>query len=169
VTIICALCRCGFAVSLAIFALSAGAAEPVLSASSYGRITFGMSMASAERMLREKVGPPGEFEDESCRYIKFKAYPYADFMIENGIITRADVSAEARNALGIAVGDSLSSVMQRFPKVAIEPNHYDQNDHDLIFKRNDGKAAVIAGESQGKIIDIRAGLRPSVGYVEGCL
>jgi hypothetical protein len=148
---------------------TASAEEPVLSATGYGAIKFGSKLSDVEKMVSEHVGAPADDDDEACRYVQLKAYPEAKFMIEQGVITRADVSPKAKNNLNISVGSRLAKVGAEHPSAHLEPHHYDPSGHYLIFKSADGKAAIVMEEGGGKITDIRGGLEPSVEYVEGCL
>ena len=91
-------------------------------------------------------------------------------MVEESTVTRADVTdSSIPNALGIKIGATLDEVKRRYPKVIVEPHQYDPTGHYLIFKSKDGKRAIVFEEGDGKITHIRAGMEPSVEYVEGCL
>lgn len=148
---------------------TASAGEPVLSALGYGAVKFGAKLSDVEKLVSEHVAAHRDEDDEACRYVQFKAYPEAKFMIEQGVITRADVSAKAKNNLNISVGTQLEKIRARHPSVHIEPHKYDPIGHYLIFKSANGKTAIVMEESGGRITDIRGGLEPSVEYVEGCL
>lgn len=140
--------------------------EPTLSLEGYGFVKFGSSLLDVEKALGEKAQKgTGEVE---CDFVRFKRYPKAYFMVENGIVTRANVEESVPNTLKISVGMSLADVKNKYPKIIIEPNHYDEKGHDLIFKNANGTKAILMGESNGKVTDIRGGLEPSVEYVEGC-
>ena len=91
-------------------------------------------------------------------------------MIEDGIITRADImDASIANNLKIKIGMSLNEVKKQYPNVVVEPHQYDPTGHYLIFKSEDNKNAILFEEVDGKISEVRAGIVPSVQYVEGCL
>lgn len=154
---------------LFIASATASAEEPVLSATGYGAIKFGAQLSDVEKMVSEQVEKPSDEDEAACRYVQFKAYPETDFMVEDGVITRAEVSEKAENNLNISVGWRLEKVKEKYPSVLLEPHHYDPNGHYLIFKSVDGKTAIVMEESDGKITHIRGGLEPSVEYVEGCL
>jgi hypothetical protein len=153
---------------------SANTQEATLSAESYGEVVFGSSLADIEKKLGEKISV-GEMESTgnpyswSCDFIKFQRYPKVRFMVNKGVITRADVEMGVLNILGIPVGTSLADVKRKYPSVQIEPNKYDTEGHDLIFKSSDSKKAIIMIESKGEVAYIRAGIKPFVEYVEGCL
>jgi len=150
-----------------IVVLAAAAVEPILTFDSYGLVVFGTRLRDVEKKLGEKaeVAPV----NPSCSYITFKRYANAAFMMEDGVITRADVSEEVPNALGITVGTSFSEVKRKFPNVIVERHEYDPNGHYLILRSGDKKKAIVMEESDGKVTRVRSGLIPSVQYVEGCV
>ncbi len=90
-------------------------------------------------------------------------------MVEDGIVTRADVAEGVKNSASISVGSLLSVAKQHFPAGRIEPHKYDEQGHYFILDTPDQKAALLFEESSGRITDVRAGLQPAVEYVEGCL
>ena len=146
--------------------LAAAAAKPTLTFDSYGLVVFGTRLPDIENKLGEKaeIAPV----NPSCSYVKFKRYADAAFMMEDGVITRADVTEDAPNALGITVGTSFSEVKRKFPNVIVEQHAYDSGGHYLILKSADKKKAIVMEESDGKVTRVRGGLIPSVQYVEGC-
>ena len=90
-------------------------------------------------------------------------------MVEDGIVTRADVASNIPNSSGVRIGMRLSEVKRRFPNVNVEPHKYDKHGHYLSLPTADGKAALLFEEGEGRVTDVRAGLFPSVAYVERCL
>lgn len=140
----------------------------LLTDESYGIVRFGSKLTEAEKKLGEKA--KGHTGDQGCDFVTFKKYPGVKFMVEKGIVTRADVTdSSIPNALGIKIGTTLDEVKRRYPKVIVEHHQYDPTGHYLIFKSTDGKRAIVFEEDEGKITDVRAGSEPSVEYVEGCL
>lgn len=89
-------------------------------------------------------------------------------MVESGVVTRADVAADVPNVLDIKVGDSREAVLGTYPKAQVEPHKYLEGGYYLTFPSQDGKAAIVLEVSEDKVLEIRAGLQPSVGYVEHC-
>jgi hypothetical protein len=135
---------------------------------SYGIVHFGNKLVDVERKLGERA--ERQTGDKSCDFITFKKYPGVEFMVEKGIVTRVDViDSLIPNTFGIKTGTTLDEVKRRYPKVIVESHQYDPTGHYLIFKSKDGKRAVVFEEGNGKITDVRAGLEPSVEYVERCL
>jgi len=154
--------------SLLVATTSLAADRPVLSDKSYGLVTFGGKLKAIEKKIGEKA--KGGTGNNGCDFVTFKKYPGITFMVENGIISRADAtSPQIHNKLQIRIGTPLEEAKRRYPTVEVTPHKYDETGHYLIFKSKDGKRAIIFEESGGKITDTRAGIEPSVEYVEGCL
>jgi hypothetical protein len=140
----------------------------VLSPEGYGAVKFGDKLAAAEKKLGQRAEPRNR--ESSCNFVTFKAYPGVRFMVEDGVVTRGDAKeSKIQNSIGIPMGTSLAEVQRRFPTASIERHAYDPEGHYVIFKSHEGKRAVVFGEGGGKITDVRAGLEPSVEYIEGCL
>ena len=154
-------------VVLSIQPIAALAADLVLSPEGYGLIRFGQSLKNAETALREhpKVDDP----DESCTYVAFRKYPHARFMVKDGMITRADVEPIIQNTSGIKVGMSIVSAKRIQPRLKVAPHQYDPDGHYLTLSTKRGQFALVFETDKTKVTDIRGGMRPSVGYVEGCL
>lgn len=148
---------------------SAYAGSPVLSAAAYGRVKFGDTLEHVEQLLKEKAPKITDHDERLCRQISFRAYPNVIFMVEEGVVTRAESSAVIPTSLGVTVGTSLEAVKKKIATVIIEPHQYDPDGHYLIFKNPNGKTALVMEEGGGKVTSVRGGLEPSIEYVEGCL
>ena len=138
-----------------------------LSASGVGAVRFGMTLAQAEQASGSKATLPKPF-DPACSMVRFPALPKLRFMVEEGIVTRADAEPGVDNAAGVAVGDTLAQVRARHPGAAVAAHKYDANGHVVTLPSADGRAAIILEETGGKIAKVRAGLQPAVAYVETC-
>ncbi|MFA4820541.1 MAG: hypothetical protein WC613_06315 [Candidatus Aenigmatarchaeota archaeon] len=158
-----------FIISFLLAATTSLAAESlILSDKSYGLVTFGGKLKAIEKKVGEKA--KGETGDKGCDFVIFKKYPEIKFMVEDGIVTRADaLSPQIQNKLQIRIGTSIEEVKRRYPAVEVKPHKYDDTGHYLIFKSKDGKRAILFEEGSGKVTDTRSGIEPSVEYVEGCL
>lgn len=139
----------------------------VLSPLSYGKVRFGSKLSDVEVTLGQRATP--ERREKSCDFVSFKMYKGVRFMVEEGVVTRADAEAGVPNSAGVAVGMPFARVKTMHPKIRIEPHKYDESGHYLILPSSDNRAALVFEESEGKITDARAGVQPSVQYVEGCL
>ena len=144
------------------------AAASKLSAEGIGAIRFGMTLDQAQQAIGAKASLPQPF-DPGCGMVRFAGLPKLRFMVENGIVTRADAEPGVDNALGIAFGDPLATVRAGHPEVRVTRHKYDENGHYVSFPSADGRAAIILEETGGKVTAMRAGLQPAVAYVEKCL
>ncbi len=143
-------------------------AQTMLTDQSYGIVRFGSKLTEVERKLGQKA--KGQTGDQDCDFVTFNKYPGVKFMVEKGIVTRADlIDSSILNAIRIKIGTTLNEVKNRYPQVIVKAHQYDPSGHYLIFKSKDGKRATVFEEGDGKVTDARAGLEPSVEYVEGCL
>jgi len=154
-------------VLIALLSLSDPATAQILSPRGYGDIQFGAQLADVESRLKEGAEPRNR--EFGCDFVQFKKYPGVHFMVEDGIVTRADVAPNIPNSSGVRIGTRLSEVKRRFPEVKVEPHKYVEHGHYLSLPTADGKAALLFEEDDGRVTDVRAGLFPSVAYVEGCL
>ena len=139
----------------------------VLSAQGIGAVRFGMSLAEAEQAQGGKATLPEAF-DPACSMVRLAGLPKLRFMVENGIVTRADAEPGIRSNVGLSVGDELGQVLDAHPEARLTPHKYDANARYVSFPSADGQAALILEETGGKVSRMRAGLQPAVGYVETC-
>lgn len=144
----------------------AATAPGMLRADGIGALRFGMTLAQAEEALGGKADLPAPF-DPACSMVRFPALPKLRFMVENGVVTRADAEAGIASAVG-AIGEPLAQVRAAHPEAEISPHKYDTQGHYLSFPSADGRSAIILEASGGKVTRMRAGLQPAVGYVETC-
>lgn len=152
---------------ISLLLLSDPATAQILSPRGYGAIQFGAQLRDVESRLKERAEPRNR--EFGCDFVQFKKYPGVHFMVENGIVTRADVAPDIPNSSGVRIGTRLSKLKRRFPEVKVEPHKYDEHGHYLSLSTTDGKAALLFEEGDGRVTNVRAGLFPSVAYVEGCL
>ncbi|NGZ86891.1 hypothetical protein [Duganella aceris] len=141
---------------------------PTLSTQGYGKLHFGDTLAATETALGEKAQQLGE-NDPACSSVRFKSLPGARFMVEKGVITRADADTGTPNDTGIAVGDTLAQARQKAPSLQVSPHKYLPEGHYLSVRGAQPNAAFVIEEDGKAVTKIRAGLEPSVNYVEVCL
>jgi len=142
------------------------AAAQVLSPDGYGKIRFGDRLDAVERRLGQRATPRPA--DPACSMVRFKRYPSVSFMVEQGVITRADARTPVRNSAGITARMSARDALRHQPALRAEPHKYDEHGQYLILAQGDDKALVFE-TSHGKLQRMRAGLKPAVDYVESCL
>jgi len=146
------------------FALADG---EVISPIGYGEIQFGAKLAEIETKLKQTAVPKKRAPD--CDFVRFKKYPRIRFMVEDGVVTRADAEIGIKNSAGVSIGMTISQVKELLPNIRIKRHKYDENGHYLILPTEDNRAAIVFEEGHGKITNFHAGLQPAVEYVEGCL
>ncbi|MEX5748937.1 hypothetical protein [Massilia sp. X63] len=145
---------------------SSPSAPDMLSAEGFQAVRFGMQLAEAEQAVGGKAILPEPF-DPVCSMVRFDALPGLRFMLEHGVVTRADAGPGLASALG-RIGDTLEQVRRAHPEVHVSVHKYDANGHYLSLPSADGRSAIILEESGGKVTKMRAGLQPAVSYVETC-
>ena len=144
------------------------AAAPVLSPEAYGPIRFGATVAELETIAGEKSEPLGaDGGNPDCSYIKLKKFPGLNFMVEKGIVTRADAEPGLENITGLDIGDSPDAVKKKHPEATVTPHKYVPGGHDVTIA-GAAKTAIVLEDDGKKIIGIRAGGEPAVSYSEGC-
>lgn len=144
-----------------------GSAPNTLSAEGYGAIRFGMTLEQAQQAVGSKATLPQPF-DPACSMVRFALLPKLRFMVENNVVTRADAEPGIENALGVPFGATLAQIRASHPEAQVTPHKYDESGHYITFPGADGRAALILEETGGKVMKMRAGLQPAVGYVETC-
>ena len=143
-------------------------AAPTLSMQGYGDIQFGEKLSQLPQALRDSMKQPIAPEERGCAYVAFTRYPNILFMVENDVITRADLRQSLPNSLNVTFNMSSAEVLKRHPSAVITEHKYDETGHYLTVSAPDRRTAFVLEESKGRITAIRAGLNPSVNYVEGC-
>lgn len=143
------------------------ASADVLTAQGIGTVRFGMKLAEAEQALGGKATLPEPF-DPACSMVRLPGLPKLRFMVENGIVTRADAEPGVRSYVGLSMGDKLGQTLDTHPEAKVSPHKYDANARYVSFPSTDGQAALILEEAGGTVTRMRAGLQPAVGYVETC-
>jgi hypothetical protein len=154
-----------FIVMTALLGVSATASSQVLSPDGYGKIQFGQRLDQVERKLGQRATPRPL--DPSCPIVRFKRYPQVSFMVENGVIVRADAKTVVRNSAGITARMSARDALRHQPALRSELHKYDEQGQVLVLPKGENKAMIFEA-SKGKLTTMRAGIKPAVDYVEGC-
>jgi hypothetical protein len=85
-----------------------GASENVLGPRHYGKVKFGVQIESVERLLGQKAE---HFQRApECDFVTFRNFPNARFIVENGVITRADSKGPILTETKVRMGMTLSLV-----------------------------------------------------------
>lgn len=154
-----------FIVMTALLGVSATASSQVMSPDGYGKIQFGQRLDQVERKLGQRATPRPL--DPSCPIVRFKRYPQVSFMVENGVIVRADAKKVVRNSAGITARMSAKEALHHVPGLRSELHKYDEQGQVLVLPKGENKALIVEA-SKGKLTTMRAGIKPAVDYVEGC-
>lgn len=144
----------------------------VVTPSSFGRISTGMSLAELNAMLEEALVPAYQM-NPTCDYVYPAALPDSvAVMIEDDTVVRFDIeSARIRTSEGAGVGDLEADVIGRYgASIEVSPHKYTGPDgHYLTVTPPGDTLNRIIFETDGKrVVHLRAGRRPAVEYVEGC-
>lgn len=163
---------CLSAVVLLLAARPSGAQAWTVSNRAVGPVRFGMTVGEVNAALGGRL----RVDDcnEGCCSASLAGSDDVFFLSEDGVITRAEVTTpEIRTLSGRGVGDSEATIRRAFPgQIRAEPHTYDENGHYLVFLPRDAadrrETGLIFDTDGQRVTGIRAGLQPSVGYVEGC-
>lgn len=149
----------------ALLGLTGTASSQVLSPDGYGKIHFGERLDQAERRLGQRATPRPP--DPACSMVGFKRYPQVRFMVEQGVITRADAKTVVRNSAGITARMSAKDALRHALTLRSELHKYDKNGQYLVLPKGEDKALIFEA-SKGTLTKMRAGIKPAVDYVETC-
>lgn len=167
----CVSVRFFCSVAVILIAAPAGAQAWTVSNRAVGPVRFGMTMAQA------LVATGGRLRvddcNETCCSVSLTGSEDVSFLAEDGVITRVQVTTPGiRTLSGRGVGDTEAAIQRAFPgQIRAEEHTYDENGHYLVFlprDRADQSHGIIFDTDGQRVTGVRAGLWPSVGYVEGC-
>jgi len=144
----------------------AASSEPKLSATGFGSLTFGDTLAETEKKVGESAR--GVDGNARCGYVEFASLPGLRLTVKEGIVIRADAGQGVRNSLGVNLGDTVDSVVYLYPNVRTLrlPNTF--GDSLMVFDDPGGKNAIVLHAAGNKIIGIWAGLNSALGSTKGC-
>jgi prepilin-type processing-associated H-X9-DG protein len=139
-----------------------------------GPIEWGMTVEQAEAASGERLsGDKNEFGNPTCYYV----YPQTKgigFMVEFDRIVRVDIDTPAISTLSkVRIGDSEQTLLTSYPN-RLEKNEgfYDSNLTEYWFvpkDEEDKEYRLLFQVLDGRVVHMRAGKFPAVGYVERCL
>ena len=138
-----------------------------------GPVRFGSSLAQLNAALGDTLRPKYDVNDE-CDHLQPAAFPMGmSLMIERDTIVRVDVdTAGIRTREGAQVGDTEQDVLALYgSRVEVQPHKYTGPEgHYLVIRDPADTLRLLIFETDGHRVErYRAGLRPAVEYIEGCL
>jgi len=117
-------------------------------------------------------------EDESCGEGVVRGGPDGvAYMFVDHHLARIDIdvpdkgqSPDIKTEAGVGLGASMADVQRAYgPRLSIEPDPYDENEHYLVIKGLRRGREIIFDTAMGRVDGFRAGLSKPVEYIEGCL
>lgn len=163
------------------------ATPAALAMTGLGPVHIGMSVPEAEHALATTFAPMTPGEEEACWQTRRADGndPQVWYMVENGKITRIDIEDTSGNATqgfgnlpapsaiktveGIGFGAAEADVIAAYgPATEVLPHKYDEQGRYLVVQSADGRSALLFETQKGRVTIFRAGVHPSVDYVEGC-
>jgi hypothetical protein len=151
------------------------AACGVVSAQGYCGVTFGMTPDAARAAFPVPLeiysgGDPASQNDANRCYEMFASAPVqgVSFLVEMNRVGRIDVLSEAaKTADGFGVGTPAEAIKSKFgAAVSEQPNKYEPEISELVVAQ--GETKFIYEIQDGKVRGWRAGVVPTVDYVEHC-
>ena len=141
-----------------------------VSATGYGPIRVGWTVAELNAALKENVRPTYQASDE-CDYIHPARLPVrVNLMVVKDTVVRVDVDTTGvLTDKGAGVGDSEQRIAELYGPVKVQFHKYRPGGHNLIVTDPaDSMLRIVFETDSGKVVRYRAGRRPPVDYVEGC-
>ena len=145
-----------------------------VTATGYGALRIGMTVANAAAALHSPV-PPTVGLDSACAYVHMANAPAGmRIMITGGTVARIEIdSSTIATGMGARVGDSETRVQELYgSRVSVQPHKYLPKGHYLIVGPSapptDSAFRLIFETDGSRVTTYRAGRLPEVRWVEGC-
>jgi hypothetical protein len=143
------------------------AAPPTLTTQGYGAVHFGMPIAAAEKAMAQRTRQ--RIHNKDCQYVEFRKYPGIRFMVEAGIVMRADTDKNLRNSLGARMGMDMETFKARHPELELKALGSGEDGLTYEIKAPEKDAALVLFAEDGKLRYMWAGIAPAYTYYEGCM
>src|ERR1041384_128693 len=150
---------------LAVISTLAAAKPWVLRFDGAGPVKIGMSLDQLNAALNEGFSIPEDEEEKACFYAEPSRHPGIAFMVQNGRVTRADVTKRnISTALGIRVGDSEARVMKAYgARIKVESHAYTGPEgHYLTVYSQKGRYGLRFETDGRKVTSFYAGEAPAI-------
>jgi len=137
-----------------------------------GPLKAGMTFAEADAALGGALLVPVGVDTTGCDYLVWDKGPSGvHVMFDEHRIARVDVdTAGIATAAGARVGDDEARIKRLYPgQVTVTPHKYEDGHYLTVTPAAaDKRFRIIFETSGGRVTRYRAGMTPSVEYVEGC-
>jgi len=165
--------------ALVMIAPVAAQQQPLLESGGIGKVRVGMGIKEAERTIGVRLRSLIPAYGEGC-WLAVRADgidPGLSYMVENGRITRIDISTPRDGAAptistakGIGIGSTQADVELKYGSSAISAlAPYGHNDRDRwVTVEGTPALGIVISISDGKVVSLWAGRRQSIAYTEGC-
>lgn len=148
--------------------------NPLVTPRGIGALRAGMTFAEADAALGGALVVPATEDTTTCGYLEWRDGPPGVLvMMDLHRIGRVDVDTSAiATAEGARVGDTESRILNLYEgRVAVTPHKYVEDGHYLTVTPADPADSayrIVFETKDGRVTRYRAGVLPSVRYIEGC-
>ena len=123
--------------------------------------------------LTAAAGLPAGVDTTGCDYLVWRGGPAGvQVMFDEHRIARVDVDTTSiATAAGARVGDDEARIKRLYPgRVKVTPHKYEDGHYLTVTPTAaaDRKFRIVFETARGRVTRYRAGMMPSVEYVEGC-
>jgi hypothetical protein len=149
--------------------------SPVVTVTEHGigALRVGMTFDEASTALGGALRVPVGVDTTGCDYLVWSGGPSGvQVMFDEHRIARIDVdTASIATAAGARIGDAEARIKRLYPgRVKVTPHKYEDGHYLTMTPAApaDRQFRIIFETARGRVTRYRAGLMPSVEYVEGC-
>jgi hypothetical protein len=137
-----------------------------------GPLRVGMTFAEASAALGGALRVSAGADTARCDYLVWSGGPIGvQVMYDAHRVARLDVDTSSiATAAGARVGDDEARIKRLYPgRVTVTPHKYEDGHYlTVIPAASADRYRIIFETARGRVTRYRAGLMPSVEYVEGC-
>ncbi|HEV2873539.1 MAG TPA: hypothetical protein VGW14_00200 [Thermoleophilaceae bacterium] len=132
----------------------------------FGRLKVGLNRAKIERRTGRKLR--FSYNTGSCAIWGIRGVRGLGIMTIRGRLARVDAYRGTwRTSTGIQIGDSESTVRERYPRLRTEQHPYDP-DGEYLIVRGPNRRVVFETNGDDQVTSFRGGRVPEIMYIEGC-
>lgn len=148
----------------------ARANDSTVTATGFGPVRAGMTLAQAEQALGARLEV--QHPEEPCTFVFPGSNPSVALMVVNGRIARVDIrQGTVKTAEGAGLGDLEERIHALYPgRVEVQPHKYTEGHYLIVRPAAPADSAYrLIFETDGRrVTKYRAGRMPEVSWVEGC-